>query len=500
MSNEKKSDDTLKILGVIGAAKLISDTHDIKSLLEKQAKEEKLAKFHRENERDRATAKQNGDKFIQRIIEAQERAEQNRNELLRLHEIIVDKDLKIKAEHYRQVENIALERSISIKDAAEEFRKKLIDCQLDYYLPEFSSRSEQEIQKLANHYEISKEEVVNCYEHAFAEWKIFSEVISERSKEVKFQQEQEKSFEELRPKTSQTQTVLPTSEKVRAKTQLNQLGFFKKSFWPILGSFAALLMTIKIGAYVMSPTLKCQLGSMDSCASEAKKLINEGRETDAGPLLRRACNGGVVSTCPTAEIIEYRSGKLTLDAIKSSWLRSCTSGDLYVCHNLAFAMFTELSKRVDAKLVDDAIGIAEKSCSKDFPADCYQLGELFSGKKGMGFDAYKYFDKACEYGAKEACAKRDEVIAKWHDTMTYPHMGFRWEPTSGLVNYVANHSPAQEAGLKLGDKLVDIAGVPFDVWDKSKVTEGMSVPVWLLRNEQQLTINVKVRSFAEDHP
>ncbi len=185
----------------------------------------------------------------------------------------------------------------------------------------------------------------------------------------------------------------------------------------------------------------CSDGDYNACFNLGQKYaegINIKKDlTKAAKLYEKACKGGNDGGCFNLAVA-YRNGLgVNKDYTKSVefYQKACDMGALDGCANLAFMYDKglgveknrQLSMNFSQKACDGGITGAcynlslqhiqnkdftqareasIKACDKEHAGACFNLGLMYvkgDGVKKDNEEAYKYFSKACDRGAKEGC-------------------------------------------------------------------------------------------------
>lgn len=96
---------------------------------------------------------------IQELEQEKEDLEKSREQKLKNLETVKQRGLKIHYEHLPMVEDIALSKSLSLEEATQAFRDRLVEKGLSLLLLENGSNREQMISDLANEYQLTEEDV-----------------------------------------------------------------------------------------------------------------------------------------------------------------------------------------------------------------------------------------------------------------------------------------------------------------------------------------------------
>lgn len=151
-----KKDDNLMASILVGGVK-VKAAMDLDSAARDLAEIKRIGQQQLEaEERERDRREQFESQERRRRDEAH--AEEERQNKIAQIEMIRQKGLGIHLEQLRTVENIALQRTLTIEEAAQQFRKSLIESECGFLLPDASCPPEQTKEALRKKYDLSFEE------------------------------------------------------------------------------------------------------------------------------------------------------------------------------------------------------------------------------------------------------------------------------------------------------------------------------------------------------
>jgi hypothetical protein len=259
-----------------------------------------------------------------------------------------------------------------------------------------------------------------------------------------------------------------------------------------------------------SDTVQCRLGNGSACLALAETAVFQKDEKLAGIHYRSACALGVKSSCSIGVLFGERHGELSLEEARSKLKSACSDGDLDGCYYLGGVLKKALSDPSavdeDGKMQDFSWAMekvcreAKKIGDSRFGETCIALGNLYAPVKGMSLMAYEFYDLGCKVGNSEGCDGKTKVLNDWEKTMCYPHMGFNWDRDEGFIKSVSSGSPAESAGLTVGDRVLTINGESFRQYRNFPFQSGVVSRVELNRAGVNLAVDIQIKDFCEVKP
>ncbi len=160
--------------------------------------------------------------------------------------------------------------------------------------------------------------------------------------------------------------------------------------------------------------LGCELGNGPSCAAAASAALEDGDDSVAAGLFRRACKSGDINSCVglvDLVLAERVAGSVRQD--KYAFEVACSRGEqASACSELGLALLEgETVKKDSAR----ARALLKQSCvDKTSPArPCFVLGDMYETGSGGERDrtlAATYYKWACAQGWGEACDRRGDLL------------------------------------------------------------------------------------------
>ncbi|MDR3606011.1 MAG: hypothetical protein P4M08_01370 [Oligoflexia bacterium] len=198
---------------------------------------------------------------IQALEQEKEDLEKSREQKLRNLETVKQHGLKIHYEHLPIVEDIALSKSLSLEEATQVFRDRLVEKGLSLLLLENESNRDQMISDLANEYQLTEDDVQRKIKFCFR----FFDNRSSLLDDLKFLKEstaREKEGSRLANEFAAKQRL---AKKEAAKRGWKKLGSLIVSIWGLMLFVAAIAPELSLfpricfvlaGAFSFSPTFK----------------------------------------------------------------------------------------------------------------------------------------------------------------------------------------------------------------------------------------------------
>ncbi len=130
----------------------------------------------------------------------------------------------------------------------------------------------------------------------------------------------------------------------------------------------------------------------------------QGVEKDyikAVKLYQKSCDMGALDGCANLAFMYDKGLGVEKNISKSIFFskKACDGGIADACYNLSL-QFIRIKDFIQAREV------SIKACDKEHAGACFNLGLMYTKGDGVNKDneeAYKYFSKACDRGAKEGC-------------------------------------------------------------------------------------------------